>query len=129
MQHSMPRRLLSFACAGALSLVVSDLRAAPVVPVYVAVEGQGAIRVRLTAGVVAPCDSSSDDPVYDGWLAPGRYVFYTPSWNVCMQHTFGVSREGEWSTPVILPTVQAIGWRRRGRKPLEITLSTEAPFA
>jgi hypothetical protein len=130
----MLRPLLAFACIVAIAL---DARGAaadppgPIYPIYVTLVGQGAVRVRLTAGVVAPCDSSDDAPVYDGWLAPGRYRFFVTTRSVCMQHTWGAFRDdgGDWSTPAILPTAKRTRRFSGSIVPYEIRLSTEAPYA
>jgi len=124
------RAFPAFAFIAAIALGTLDAHAEPLAPIYVTVVGQGAVRVLLAAGVVAPCDSSDNEPVYDGWLAPGRYRFYLASRSVCMQHTFGEFRDagGAWSTPAILPT--AFARRRRGQLvPFEIRISTDAPYA
>ncbi len=125
----MVRSLLPLACIAAIAFGSSEVRAEPLAPIYVTVVGQGAVRVRLTGGVVAPCDSADDAPVYEGWLEPGRYRFYSPSRSVCMQHTWGESRDGEWSTPAILPTVVRLRRWSGTLVPFEIRISTERPYS
>jgi hypothetical protein len=88
-------------------------------PVIVTVVGRGAIRLRLAAGVTAPCDSSSNRMLFDGWVEPGRYQWETGSNTVCYQYTSGALREQDWSVSSIVPT-----WRK-ARRPWEILVSTD----
>lgn len=71
---------------------------ASTVPVYVTVRGTGSIRVLLTGGRVMPCDSSSNAPIYDGWLEAGRtYSFASASVYACERHTTGHFRQVGWT--------------------------------
>jgi hypothetical protein len=88
-------------------------------PVFVTVVGHGAIRFRLAAGATAPCDSSNNRMVFDGWLEPGRYEWGTGSNLVCFQNTSGAFRKSDWSEAWFVSTVM-----RHGR-PTEIAVSTE----
>jgi len=96
-----------------------------IVPINLAVVGQGAIRVRLAAGVTTPCSSSNDKPIFDGSLTPGQYVFRTAAPSGCVEHTFGQFRDNQWSSPLILATLVET---RNGSRLLNVTLSTEAPL-
>jgi hypothetical protein len=87
-------------------------------PVFVDVVGQGAIRLRLAAGRTTPCDSSSDRPMFDGWVEVGRQAWSTDADFVCYQYTSGALREQGWSVPQVTPT-----FARRG--PAVIRISTD----
>lgn len=124
MLSTMQRFLAVLASVASISFGHSTPRR-QIVPINLAVVGQGAIRVRLSAGQTAPCDSSDDKPIFDGSLTPGRYVFQTAVPNVCLQHTYGQLRDTRWSSPLILPTVLET---RSGNRLLIVTLSTDAPL-
>jgi hypothetical protein len=88
-------------------------------PVFVTVVGQGAIRFRLAAGITAPCDSSENRMLFDGWLKPGRYEWGTGADVVCYQYTSGALRESNWSESRVIGTlVRHVGTTK-------IVLSTE----
>ena len=87
-------------------------------PVYVEVAGHGAIRLRLAAGVTAPCDSTENRMIFDGWVDVGRHGWMTNASLVCYEYTSGALRESNWAIPRILAT------RLRG-KPLVIPISTD----
>ena|SRR5215472_1680929 len=87
-------------------------------PVVVAVTGPGAIRLRLAAGITAPCDSLENRMLFDGWVRMGRYEWPTASYIVCYQHTTAALPESDWSVAQLAPTVT-----RRG--PNVIRISTE----
>jgi hypothetical protein len=91
-------------------------------PVSVRIVGHGAIRFRLAGGAVAPCESSENRMLFDGWLEPGQYVFSTGADLVCYEHTSGALRESNWSTPRVVPTTMG---RRLLRRPQQIEVSTE----
>ncbi len=91
-------------------------------PIFVTVEGHGAIRFRLALGATAPCDSSNNRMLYDGWLAPGRYTWSTGADVVCFQSTFGALRESNWSESRVVPTVRG---PRRHPRPMELAVSTD----
>jgi hypothetical protein len=87
-------------------------------PVFVTVVGQGHIRLRLAAGVTAPCDSTENRMLFAGRLAPGRYRWDTGAQDVCYQHTSGAFPDSDWSVSRVISTTM-----RRG--PREILISTE----
>jgi hypothetical protein len=87
-------------------------------PVTVVVVGHGEIRVRLAAGRVSPCDSHENRILFDGWVGPGTYRWWTSSDFVCFQHTSGALREQDWSMSRLIATA----WRK---KPAEIQVSTD----
>jgi hypothetical protein len=119
------RLVLALGIAGACSFARADAGAEDRLdrPVYVTVVGHGFIRFRLSAGVVAPCDSLDDRMLFDGSLAPGRYAFSTGAWSVCYQHTSGALREVDWSTARIQPTV--LGDKYGHRCPARIVVLTD----
>jgi hypothetical protein len=102
------------------------------VPVYVSVQGSGKIKVRIAAGVSAPCDASSNLPLFDGELRAGDKIeLRSPGWSACVQHTFGAFRQVGWSTPVIVgPRCLRWGGRRCASSEgfLRVELSTSAAF-
>ncbi len=102
----------------AASLAVVPADAGADFPVSVVVVGHGAIRVRLAAGRVAPCDSHENRMLFDGWVGVGTYSWATGTDFVCFQHTSGALREQDWSTSQLIPTVL-----RKG--PAEIRVSTD----
>ena len=73
-------------------------------PVFVDVVGHGAIRLRLAAGVTAPCDSAENRMLFDGWVSVGRHGWATGADFICYQYTSGDLRESNWSVPRLLPT-------------------------
>lgn len=88
-------------------------------PLYVVVVGHGAIRLRLAAGRITPCDSRDNHMLFDGWVGVGTYRWATSSDFVCIQHTSGAFRELDWSTSQLIPSVG-------GKKmPVEIHVSTD----
>jgi hypothetical protein len=87
-------------------------------PVFVVVVGHGSIRLRIAEGVTAPCDSSENRMIFDGWVGVGRYVLATRAGFVCYQHTTAALPESDWSVPRLVPTLT-----RRG--PAEIQISTD----
>jgi hypothetical protein len=104
----------------ATSFVTVPARAGADRPVFVVVVGQGAIRVRLAAGVVAPCDSHDNRMIFDGWLEVGRHSWTTDADFVCFQHTSGALRESDWSVSRLVSTVTP-----RPARPMEIRVSTD----
>jgi len=87
--------LVALATAG----LESDARAQPwSVPVYVSVVGSGSIRVRVAAGDIVPCDSSSNLPLFDGRMSAGTTTeLQSPYGCICEQHTHGAFREVDWT--------------------------------
>jgi hypothetical protein len=110
--------------AAVLGIVVTfaggDANAAADYPVFVTVVGHGAVRFRLALGITAPCDSSENRMLFDGWVGVGRYEWITGVRTICIQHTFGALREVDWTESRLVSTV-----RGRGGKPAEILISTD----
>jgi hypothetical protein len=90
-------------------------------PVFVTVAGQGAIRFRLAAGPIAPCDSSGNRIIFDGWLSPGRYQWDARADLVCYEYTSGALRESNWSEARIVSTVIGNKFRRRATQIVVLT--------
>jgi hypothetical protein len=105
-------------CATAFVVAVSPAEAGTERPVYVVVVGQGAIRLRLAAGQVAPCDSPDNRVLFDGWVGVGTFSWVTSSDLVCIQHTSGALRESDWSVSQLVATAT-----RKG--PAKIVVSTD----
>jgi hypothetical protein len=87
-------------------------------PVFVTIVGQGVIRLRLAAGITAPCDSSDNRMLFDGRVGPGRYRWDTGASNICYQQTSRALPDSEWSESRVISTTSRTG-------PREIVLSTE----
>ena len=87
-------------------------------PVFVTLVGRGVIRLRLAAGITAPCDSSENRMIFDGPIGPGRYRWDTGASDVCFQHTSRSLPDSEWSESQVLSTRSKTG-------PREILLSTD----
>jgi hypothetical protein len=112
----------------ALALGIAAISAPSIVqaqadrPISVRIVGHGAIRFRLARGAVAPCDSSDNQMLFDGWLEPGKYAFTTSADAVCYEFTSGALRESNWSTSRVVPTTMGT---RLHRRPLAIEISTD----
>ena len=63
-------------------------------PVFVTIVGQGVIRLRLAAGITAPCDSSENRMLFDGLIAPGRYRWDTGARHLLPAHVARSARLG-----------------------------------
>jgi hypothetical protein len=87
-------------------------------PVFVTITGQGVLRLRLAAGITAPCDSSDNRMLFDGRLGPGRYRWDTGAREVCYQYTSRALPDSDWSESRVISTTTRAG-------PLEIVLSTD----
>jgi hypothetical protein len=111
-------RLLALSLGLAASLAWLPADAAAERPIFVVITGPGAIRLRLAAGVTAPCDSSENRMLFDGWVRAGRYEWATASTLVCYEHTTAALPESDWSVPRLTSTAT-----RRG--PREILISTD----
>ena len=89
---------LTFALV-ALSLALStkEVAADDAQPVYIASNAGSAIRVRLSAGTVTPCDASEDRMLLDTWLQPNTYVTIASNApDLCFQHTSESFPDSEW---------------------------------
>jgi hypothetical protein len=87
-------------------------------PIFVTIVGQGTIRLRIAAGITAPCDSSDNRMIFDGPVAAGRYRWDTGAKDICYQHTTRALPDSNWSESQVIST------RWRGG-PRELVLSTE----
>jgi hypothetical protein len=102
------------------SFAGADANAAADYPVFITVVGHGAVRLRLAAGITAPCDSDENRMLFDGWIGVGRYEWITGARTICFQHTYGALREADWTESRIVST--AFG---RDGKPQQIVISTD----
>jgi hypothetical protein len=116
----MGTRQLAILLGIAATFAGADANAAADHPVVFDVVGHGAVRLRLAAGVTAPCDSSENRMLYDGWIGVGRYEWSTGASTICYQHTSGALREVDWSVPRIISTLPP-----RGQSKTEILISTD----
>jgi hypothetical protein len=74
----------------------------PVAPVHVSVQGSTAIRVRIWAGNVMPCDSGTAK-LLDAKVKPGfEATLWTDSQSVCVQHTEAAFPDVGWSAPQLV---------------------------
>jgi hypothetical protein len=68
------------------------------VPVVVTMLGPSAVRVRVSAGMAMPCDSSESRVIIDGKYAPGEVPQATSTEDcVCVQHTYEPFADTDWS--------------------------------
>lgn len=104
------RRWSLFAAAlVALGAFAAPVDAQALHPVFVTIEGHGAIRFRLSG-------------LFDGRLEPGTYSFLTPASAVCYSFTSGAFREINWSTEQCAPTVVDARFKPR---PVHIIVRTD----
>ncbi len=67
------------------------------VPVTVVTNTQSAVRVRIAAGMVRPCQSSADRMLFDGQVAPQHPLgLWSPEACVCEEHTSSAFPDSEW---------------------------------
>jgi hypothetical protein len=114
----MARREVALVLGIAASVAIVPADAGADFPVNLVVMGYGAIRVRLAAGLVTPCDSHENRLVFEGPVRAGTYTWATGSEFVCFQHTSRALPEQDWSASQMIPTV----WNK---KPTEIRVSTD----
>jgi len=77
---------------------------APTWPVIVTSVGPQRLRVRVAAGYVQPCSSSSNRMLFEGPLEPGESVSLgTPSLPICVEHTYGAFPDTDWSVGAFFP--------------------------
>lgn len=105
----------------------ADLPAAEPVPLVIEAIGTGAVRVRLAEGTTAPCDSSLNRRVFDGWVAANAPLTATVGSScVCVEHTWGGFRESQWSPGRIVCNRPRT--RLRAADPvIRVRFSTDAP--
>jgi hypothetical protein len=85
-----------------LGTAPSALAADSVQPVVVSSIGPTPMRLRVSAGVVGPCSSPSNTPLFDGTIGPGQQIVLGASENcVCVEHTYGDFPDANWSEPQI----------------------------
>ncbi|HLZ09784.1 MAG TPA: hypothetical protein VKT80_14435 [Chloroflexota bacterium] len=83
----------------AFALVGTDGRAWTSLEVLVGLAGPRSIRVEIAAGIVNPCDSSWNVPLYRGWLNPGDVIaLQSPKSCICWRQTYDNFPDANWST-------------------------------
>jgi hypothetical protein len=81
-------------------VVSDDASAAEPTPVIVIVNGDGRIRLEVSAGSTIPCESSANTPLFDGWIDGGQvWSATTTEGCVCVRHTSKKFPSSGWSTP------------------------------
>ena len=113
------RAVVALALAIAAFTGVQPAEAGADRPVFVTIMGQGVIRLRLAAGVTAPCDSSENRMLFDGRIGPGTYRWETGARDICYQHTSGALPDSDWSESRVISTTMRAG------SPRTIWLSTD----
>ena len=63
--------------------VSDDANAAEPTPVVVMMNGEGHVRLEVSAGTALPCDSSANAPLFDGWIDGGQ-VFTATTTEACV---------------------------------------------
>jgi hypothetical protein len=81
-----------------LALAPHALANGPPLPVLVYSIGPEAVRVRVAAGAVLPCSSSSNTELFEGPIEPGQLLtITTPASVVCIQQTYEGFPDTDWS--------------------------------
>jgi hypothetical protein len=72
---------------------------APIAPIEVTVVGEGAVRVRISEGTTAPCDSPDDKPLVSALVRPKKPPLVVPTEAVCVcwEQTFYPFTDLGWS--------------------------------
>ena len=79
--------------------VSDDANAAEPTPVVVMMNGEGHVRLEVSAGTALPCDSSANAPLFDGWIEGGQvFTATTTEACVCVRHTNKKFPSSGWST-------------------------------
>jgi hypothetical protein len=103
----------------------------PLRPVIVYSVGPKEMRVRVAAGVVGPCSSSSNTPLFDGQIASNQQVILETAENcVCVEHTYDDFPDSNWSEPLIACHVMICAGRTCRPNPdptIRVTLSSAVP--
>lgn len=96
----MRRALVLLVVLLAPAFVSDDASAAEPTPVVVIMNGEGRVRMEVSAGRAIPCDSSANTPLFDGWINGGQvFTATTPEECVCVRHTTKKFPSSGWSTP------------------------------
>lgn len=107
----------------------ADADPAPI-PIVLRNKANGGVRVRVAAGIVAPCDSSSDTPMYSAKLEPGAVVNLA-LWDgecICVEHTQPPFTEVDWMSGRIF-CMPKVCWHRQCRPASDPTIRVDLPFA
>jgi len=82
----------------AIGSSMSDVTAQSYMPVVVTATGPNPVFVELAAGIVAPCDSSSNRQLARTRITPGQTLLLrSPHACVCWRQTYTDSPDTEWS--------------------------------
>jgi hypothetical protein len=88
-----------FALAALATISFGPSTAAGGAPVAVVVmtKTSSAVRVRVAAGMVRPCQSSANQLLFDGQVAPQHPIgLWSPQRCVCEEHTSPAFPDSEW---------------------------------
>jgi hypothetical protein len=103
----------------------------PLLPVIVTSVGPKAMRLRVASGVVGPCSSASNTPLFDGRIAPGQQVILGTTENcVCVEHTYDDFPDSNWSMGQIACHVMTCVGRTCRPNPdpaIRVTVSSVSP--
>jgi hypothetical protein len=125
---SRMRRWLLLAILAAAGFSAGDVSAAVPLPVVISVVGQGAVRLRVASGHVAPCDSSEDHVVLDNWVRAGDVLSLALNDEcACIEHTYGSFREAQWSLSAIACRPAPTRFRRVVDPVVRVRVSTDQP--
>jgi hypothetical protein len=87
----------SFLCA--FVLFSDDGNAWTALEIVANLAGPRSVRVEIAAGVVNPCDSSWNVPLYRGKMNPGDVIFLqSPASCICWRQTYDNFPDTNWST-------------------------------
>ena len=83
----------------AVVLSSASLRANESAPVVVMMGGSAELRVQVSEGLTAPCDSGSNRPLFDGRLKPGESFRTMIAGDcICERHTTAAFPASDWTT-------------------------------
>lgn len=92
-------RRVAVPCFLALALFVEDANSGPPIQVVARLAGPRSCLVEVAAGVVNPCDSPWNVPLYRGKMNPGDVItLQSPSACICWRQTYDNFPEANWST-------------------------------
>ena len=102
----------------------------PPAPVSVTMTGPKAVRVRVAAGVTAPCDSSANTQIFEGKVAPGwGNTWLVSTACICVEQTYEDFPDVGWGEAHIEcrpMTLTPYGWMR-SNDPIFVTLTSTPP--
>ena len=93
------KRVAALVVALSAFVVSDDANAAEPTPVVISMIGTGRVRLQVSAGGTAPCDSSANTPLFDGWITGGQiFTATTTEECVCVRNTTKAFPNSGWST-------------------------------